>query len=166
MQTTVTTLWGIAIISVNTVSLSSWKERALSPCAPSLPSLTSHHQPQPGCLLSRCALSKHSLLLSQMIQLVSVLRGVCLLKRLTQAATSVSVSLFRNSGSGQGRGVSGPKGDTRSSGDTEAEDRISSRISQKDMTLRMDFPHLQLPKNLCCSFGAFCDGSLFRQPWR
>lgn len=127
---------------------------APSPHAPSLPSLTSHHQPQPGCLPSHCfapicVLSKPSLPLSQLIQLVSVLSWVCLLKRLTQAPTSVSVSLFRNLGSGQGRGdTEGAALRVTSEAQRKAGGRISSRISQKTMTLRVDFPDLQLPKNL------------------
>lgn len=94
-------------------------------------------------------LSKPSLPLSQLIQLVSVLSWVCLLKRLTQAPTSVSVSLFRNLGSGQGRGDTvGAALRVTSEVQRKAGGRISSRISQKTMTLRVDFPHLQLPKNL------------------
>lgn len=72
-----------------------------SPYAPPLPSLTSHHQPQPGCLLSPalllvCALAKSSLFASQLTQLVSVLSWFCLLKRLVQVPTPVSVTSLRN----------------------------------------------------------------------
>lgn len=96
-----------------------------------------------------CVLSKPSLPLSQLIQLVSVLRWVCLLKRLNQAPTSVSVSLFRNLGSGQGRGdTEGAALRVTSEAQRKAEGKISSRISQKTMTLRVDFPHLQRPENL------------------
>lgn len=87
------------------------------------------------------------------IQLVSVLHCLCLLKRLLQLPTLVSVTSFRNlafAGVSKLQGGGGTEGATlrvTPEAQRKAGDRFSSRTFQENMTLTLASLHLKLPKN-------------------